>query len=281
MYRENFARQLKQLITDHGISQVAIAEKLKVTPAAVSQYINGIVLPSSAHLKIITDMAKASSQEEYVLSCSLSLARTEPRSARTSDFNRAFFDMHMSCGLSLEQLAVRIGISSERLWAMENDPGVEPSAAEIELLKGFFGVYYQSATATTVDKMLMVCEDVKSTVPQISLQKLREFTPGRESLHAFACRNRREVSMLPAVGFVEPVVIICKSSEVHYAYDGLLQIVVAQEVPQGYLPMELHRYFDGTFTLVSKQNPKNIKPDLVLAVVEVKLHPVEIEELEI
>lgn len=287
MHRENFAHQLKKLVTDSGISQNSIAELLGVTAAAVSQYLNGVTLPSSSHLRKILDLTRASKQEEYVLNCTLSLARTEPRNTKSSEFNRAFFNMHLNSGLALDQLAVRIGIPVSRLRAMESDPEVEPTEQETALLKGFFGIYYANAVEQKNERISLVREECgfSSGIPQISIFKLRDFNPKRESLHNFACRNRREVATLPVFGVVDPVMVICKSEAVKFAYPGLLQILLAAESPQGYLPLFLYRYADGSFELVSEDTVKNDtvkrKPNLVLPVVEIKMHPVEVEELEI
>lgn len=247
MQRKIFAKQLKMLIRKSGLRQIEVAEMIGVSSAAISQFVHGTTLPSQRHILAIFDALKVPAKSRSQLQYQLMLARSEPRNtSRISAMS--LFHLRSKRGLTIAQVEARSAIPQERLLELEQNENASITPEEKEILSNLYGIDWNNSSGSVNVSEPEVPEYSAIGAPQIMVSDLIEYDR-QEPINKFAWSHIRNFLPRPINDVTDPVVAQAFSSEVGFKHDGLLLIVLTENPPTGYAPMELRFYEGNVFRL--------------------------------
>ena len=290
MQRKIFAKQLMMLIRKSGLRQIELAAKIGVSSAAISQFVHGTTLPTPHHMELIFAALKTPAKTRSQLQYQLMLARSEPRRLGGNKNKPVeLMPIRSSQGYSITEVSARTGISSERIIALEENPNLPLTEQEKQQFSLIYGVNFDHQEIAVESPSDIGNVYNKGGAPLIMVSDLLEYDKQEETIDEFAWRNIRNFVSNVVNGVSRPVFAQAFSDEVGFRHDGLLQIVLAENRPAGFAPMELRMYEGGIFRLWQPGNEGSKRDDLPsfethgtlvwsLPVVEVILKPLKIKK---
>lgn len=147
--------RLRQIRTDHGLSQGDLAEALGYTKTAISQYELGKRAPSLETLRRMTEFFGVTT--DWLLGRDVTLVSGLAYKEETSVLGSRIRQLREEGGLTQAELAERLEVDRSTVTAYETGKR-EPNTAGLRLIASIFGV--------SVDYLLGVSADMGSPEPQ-------------------------------------------------------------------------------------------------------------------
>ena len=276
MYKDIFVEEFQKLIKDAGIRQKKLADAIDVSGAAISQFMNGVTLPTFRHMDIIFSLLKTPADRAYYIKNLLAYARSDNKEGKFSTFNRSLLTMRHNSGYSIPRLSSRIGIPVGRLNSLETDPECIPTEDELARLKDFFGCSPDEFANYHVLSNAFRCADHDTGIPKINYGDLLNYD-GSKPLYDYAKKVFRDHVPRDFDGFLDPVIVEVNAEVLGFPYKGILELTLASRQPLGFIQMTLSRYPDNVFYLEQNEQPKRSKkaPLWSMPVTELKFIPAE------
>ncbi|MCQ2378155.1 MAG: helix-turn-helix domain-containing protein [Victivallaceae bacterium] len=230
-----FGRQLKSALAAVGLRQNELADRMGLTASAVSQIVNGVLMPSRENLdrmmRYLGDSAEADALPSLWQRIRLGDREVFSR------VNRALRNARRRRKLSIVHLADLCGISAERIRQLETDPDALPREGEIAALTAVLPVEPKRLRPRRDDLSyspeaapLSVAADAGGLLPLLSeTALLSDYRPEKESLAAFAARTAEKTLPCcdPAAGAVAAVAL--DASVLGLDADGIVLALLGDE----------------------------------------------------
>ena len=285
-----FGRRLKSALVESGCRQSDLAMRLGISASAISQMLNGKMLPTLRRLNEILEFISASPAMAADLSAMLNGIKSGENAVK-SEFNLRFFRMRCRRGLSPQQLANRLGMSAERLLALENDPEAQLTLEEADILAEIFDCspeFLLSGREYTYGRdpsvALEVADRQAGFVPVLRLEDMDGYAPGVSLRDFFALRSREKQLLSINYADCEPVAINADAAELGLPFTGIARILLCDERPDGFAECYLCRDRAGSYQLrdgnsallgcFSMESKGRFKPLWRLPVLEIVLQPI-------
>ena len=136
--RKELGLNLRQHLKKQRYHQVELAQKLKLTPSAVSQILSGKIVPTQEIFDRVVEFLALPCEETERLQALLLGIRAGMHRMQ-SPLNRRIFSLRCQAGLSFDEIRAQCGISPQRMQKLENISSAVPSEAEREALEKLFG----------------------------------------------------------------------------------------------------------------------------------------------
>ena len=191
--RQQFAALLQQLLQRNAVRRSELVPRLGITASAVTQFLNGGMIPSQARLDQLFELLRPAAEEAKQLEQMAHWLRAG-RDVMPSEANRKLFLLRCRSGMTTAELAERTGIPARRIDALENRPESLASARESFVLAEVLqcAPYDLSPYAPReASPMLEVAESGNlAMLPRIGPDEIRRYSPP-ERIVDFAARMAR------------------------------------------------------------------------------------------
>ena len=247
--KERFVRLLREVVRKSGTSRAELIARLGISASAVSQLLNGNLLPTVSRLDQIIEMLHPAAEDAIKLQNMLLWLRSGG-SQCPSEFNRRLFMARCQRSLTIDQLAMASAIPASRLRRLERTAHAEPTSEEAAALSMILG------QALTDDPLLAcfasapkspqkVAESATNMVlPKISLESLTDYSADSDFLSFVEDRVVEFLAfhLLPA----EAVAVVSAPAEKFgVALPGTLELVLGNRRPRRFMRIELCCGKDG------------------------------------
>ena len=136
--RKELGLNLRQHLKKQRYHQVELAQKLRLTPSAVSQILSGKIVPTQEIFdRVVEFLALPCDETERLQALLLGIRAGMHR--MQSPLNRRIFSLRCQAGLSFDEIRTQCGISPQRMQKLENISSAVPSESEREALEKLFG----------------------------------------------------------------------------------------------------------------------------------------------
>lgn len=243
MQRTDFAQRLQTIIHNSGIRQTVIAEALGLSAAAISQFSHGTILPQTEQLSAILALLNVPAERRALMIQELIILR-EKYPDENADEEEIFQDEPDTPEAAVEE--VSDGDNSE-----EDDP--EKDSQNFEQF--FFD---------PIDDPQFVLAEPVDGIPVIELNDLFEYN-GEMRLADFAGLRSFDVLMRDYGSVGSPVVVKATGDQLGLRYRGMLQLVIADDLPLNTSMLRLAYCRNNEFKLLAPDRAaKNNGLDLLL-----------------
>ena len=241
--KEQFSRSLRGILQKSGVPRGELIRRLKISASALSQMLNGSLLPTLQRLDRIIEVLRPPVQEAEKLQTMLLWLRSGV-SHCPSEFNRRLFMARCRRGLTIEQLAALSTFPVARLRRLERTAYAEPTGDELLALSRLLEYPLSDdplfvASVKEVHKELpAVAESELMALPQITGDVLRQY-PGKRDFPNFALEHYlKYLSFRDLPG--EAAAVICgKAGDFGLALPGYVELVLAERRPHGFAKLDL------------------------------------------
>lgn len=241
--KEQFSRSLRGVLQKSGVPRGELIRRLKVSASALSQMLNGSLLPTLQRLDRIIEVLRPSVREAENLQTMLLWLRSGV-SRCPSAFNRRLFMARCRRGLTIEQLAKLSTFPVARLRRLERTAYAEPTGDELLALSRLLEyplsddpLFAASVNGERKD-LPAVAESELMALPQITGDVLRQY-PGKGDFPNFALAHYLQyLSFRDLPG--EAAAVICgKARDFELALPGNVELVLAERRPHGFAKLDL------------------------------------------
>lgn len=241
--KEQFSRALRGVLQKSGVPRGELIRRLNVSASALSQMLNGSLLPTLQRLDRIIEVLRPPVQEAEKLQTMLLWLRSGV-SHCPSAFNRRLFMARCRRGLTLEQLASLSTFPLSRLRRLERTAYAEPTGDELLALSRLLEYPLSddplfAASVREEHKVLpAVAESELMALPQITGDALRQYS-GKGDFPNFALEHYLQyLSFRDLPG--EAAAVICgKARDFDLALPGYVELVLAERIPRGFAKLDL------------------------------------------
>lgn len=260
--KEQFVRLLREVVRDSGVTRAELIGRLGISASAVSQMLNGDLLPTVRRLDQVIEILHPAADDAEKLQNMLLWLRSGG-SRCLSEFNRRLFMARCQNSLTIERLAMASAIPASRLRRLERTAYAEPTKEEAATLSSILGqALMDDLLITDFDTSrsapLEVAESQNMALPKITVESLSAYSAGMDFLK-FAEKNGvgfLDFHLLPA----EAVAAVSASAaEFGVALPGTLELVLGNRRPAKFMRIELCGkkagagfFMDGDETLFGK-----------------------------
>ena len=266
--KQQFVRLLREVLRDSGMTRGELVAHLGISASAVSQMLNGGLLPTVARLdQIIEALHPSVENAEKLQNMVLWLRAGATR--EHSDFNRRLFMERCRSALTIDQLAAASAISAARLRRLESTAYAVPTSDEAAILSGIFGVPLTDDVLTAGgdghSAPLEAADSLNVVLPKITADVLSEYSAGKDLLKYVDANSIGFLAfhLLPT----EAVAVVCAPAKrFGVALPGMLELVLGNARPKGFMRLELCRekngggfFVDGDAALYGNWLPSNGK----------------------
>lgn len=259
---EQFGIEISRLLKERKLTQCGLAKHLGITSPAVCYLLKNRLHASAAQFDGIMEFLQADALQ--ISSLRRLWRATQKDLCDRKDTMENLFSIRCAKGVSLEEVSASTGISVERLKFLENKADAAPTAEEEKRLKGYYGTDPEGLGENLGEENLQdlgVAEEFADEM-QRSDKSLPVFSTDVLSRAAKAGSLEKFLGGLPfnnAVFSISPqhmqrakAVLICDADEIHYGFEGTLQLVLADYDPASTDPLHLGRGGKGGFALWQK-----------------------------
>ncbi len=192
--RKELGALIKEKLAGSELRQIDLARELGVTPAAISQMLNGKITPNIIQLQKLSEKLQCSRSE---FSCMQELMTNIKSGGRLvpSYLNYELRQARREHNLSIAELSRRTGIPVNDIKLYENSPCFEPEREELSRIckelglnaSRFIQVEYSSHTPIPAGSVREEPEGYRARthIPQLDLKLLEKFKPGLASIDSF------------------------------------------------------------------------------------------------
>lgn len=244
-----FHNLLQYLIRESGIRQTILAQAMDLSPAMLSQFTNGSLLPSVVQLRSLLDLLCVPAEQQ-------------------GQVVKLLLDAKKAAGEKIEE------------WEVEADEDGEETSGTEPLDAGAFDHLYNPDSTT--DKIFR--ETPINAVPVIRLDELAGYD-GRMSVSDFAFTRLHDTIIREYGSLGVPVMINTCGSFLGLTYPGMVQLVICDEQEDHISSLRLRYYGNGSFHLVSVDDqdglggimtpvPDKAKPKWSFPVIEFTIIPI-------
>ena len=131
LLKEKFSQLLRHELVRNRCRQNVMAEKLGITPSAVSQMLQGKIVPSIKQLDVFCEMLGLDRQRVFELRCMLSRIRCGGEEM-PSPLGELIVNLRRERGMSPAELAFAASLSEKMVTLLETTPDVTPDAADLK-----------------------------------------------------------------------------------------------------------------------------------------------------
>lgn len=245
--KQHFVRLLREVLRDSGMTRGELIAHLGISASAVSQMLNGELLPTVTRLdQIIEALHPSVENAEKLQNMVLWLRAGATR--EHSDFNRRLFMARCQSALTIDQLATASAIPAARLRRLESTAYAVPTPDEAAILSGIFGVSLLegvfAAGAAGQAAPLEAADSLNVVLPKITADVLSAYSAGKDFLKYVNANSIGFLAfhLLPA----EAVAVVCAPAKrFGVALPGMLELVLGSSRPKGFMRLELCREKSG------------------------------------
>jgi len=249
--KQQFVRSLRGMLRAGGRTRGELIAHLGVSASAMSQMLNGDLLPTVARLDQIIEFLHPAADEAKKLQDMLLWLRSGARRG-LSEFNRRLFMARCQNSLTIEELAEASAIPAARLRRLEGSSCAVPSMEEAAALSAVLGISLGSgliaadAAGGSGAAPLQVAESADVALPRIAADVLSTYSARKDFLK-FAesnCIGFWSFHMLPA----EAVAVVSAPAErFGVSLPGVLELVLGSRRPEGFARLDLCKASGGGF----------------------------------
>lgn len=223
MTREIFAQTLQDIIRDSEIRQTVIAQALGLSSAAISQFTHGITLPKVSQLSSLLDLLCVPDRQRMILCRELvSLREQFPESTEE---------------------------------AMDNEDSEEPDNEDDPGLDSY-NLERLFSEHTDKENFYVSASEVHG-IPVIDLFDLNSLTPGI-TLFDFANQYLHDTAVRDFGTGCSPVIVKASGDQLGINFFGMLQIVIADDLPLSSSSLVLVRFHNGNYRILPYKEDKLI-----------------------
>ena len=247
--KQQFVRLLRRMFRDSGMTRGELIARLRVSASAMSQMLNGELLPTVSRLDQIVEALHPSVEDAEKLQDMLLWLRSGSR-VRRSEFNRRLFMARCHSSLTLEQLAEASAIPLARLRRLERTAYAVPTPDEVAALGAVLGRTLENGALVAPGEddaatgMLEVADSSNVVLPRIAADVLSTYS-ARKDLLKFVEGNYIgfwAFHLLPA----EAVAVVSAPAErFGVSLPGTLELVLGCRRTEGYARLELCKAAGG------------------------------------
>ena len=260
--KEQFGIEITRLLKERKLTQRGLANHLGITSAAVCYLLKNRLHPSPAQFDGIMEYLQADASQ--ISSLRGLWSNTQKNAGDRKGAIDNLFAIRCAKGVSLEEVSSSTGIPPERLRILEIKADAVPTADEEKLLKGYFGTDPEGLEENLSEDNYRNNEVAEGFAEEMqrSDKNLPVFSTDVLSRAAKAGSLEKFLGGLPfnnAVFSISPqhvqraqAVLICDADEIHYGFEGTLQLVLADYDPASDDPLHIGRGNKGGFALWQK-----------------------------
>lgn len=192
--RKELGALIKEKLAGSELRQIDLARSLDVTPAAISQMLNGKITPNIVQLQKLSEKLQCSRSEFSRLQELMTNIKSGGR-LPPSYLNYELRQARRERNLSIAELSRRTGIPANDIKLYENSPCFEPEREELSRIckelglniSRFIQVEYSSHTSMPTGSVREEPESYRARthIPQLDLTLLKKFRPGVASIDSF------------------------------------------------------------------------------------------------
>lgn len=244
--KQQFVRLLREVLNDSGMTRGELIAHLGISASAMSQMLNGELLPTVTRLDQLIEALHPSVENAEKLQ-NMVLWLRSGATREHSDFNRRLFMARCQSLLTIDQLAMASGISAARLRRLESTAYAVPTPDEAAALSGIFGLPLEAGIlvgASGQGGALKVAESLNVVLPKITIDALSAYSKKEDLLKCVEANSIGFLAfhLLPA----EAVAVVCAPAKrFGVALPGMLELVLGNARPQGFMRLELCRELRG------------------------------------
>ena len=131
LLKEKFAQLLRHELVRNRCKQNVMADKLGITPSAVSQMLQGKIVPSIKQLDVFCEMLSLDRQRAFELRCMLSRIRCGG-AEMPSPLGELIINLRRERGMSTEELAFAASLTEKMVTLLETTPDITPDANDLK-----------------------------------------------------------------------------------------------------------------------------------------------------
>lgn len=197
--RKELGGLIKEKLAGSELRQVDLARELEISPAAVSQMLNGKITPNIVQLQKLSEKLNCSRSEYSHMQDLLTNIKSRGRLG-LSYLNYELRRARREHNLSLAELSRQTGIPANDIKLYENSPCLKPERRELSCLCQALGlnvshfVQVEYPVAHMPPPVPSVREEPETYrarihIPRLELKTLKKFRPGMTSIDAFVERQ--------------------------------------------------------------------------------------------
>ena len=248
--KQQFLRLLRDVMHRNGVRQKDLVQHLEVSASAMSQMLNGAMMPSQKRLDQMLEFLHPDLAEAEALQQMLYWLRAGRR-RMPSGTNRRLFMLRCRSGISISRLAELSGISEVRLRRLESAATSQLSFDDAIVLAGVLGCSVGELTGEEVYEASAslpaeVAEADTLSLPRIRLAELTEYNAG-EHIGNFAFDRAGEFVERCLLSASAAAVVGASAAELNAALPGEFSLTLGDRKPEDFLPLELCRNAKGNF----------------------------------
>jgi len=237
--KQQFERLLRDVVNAGGATRSALMEHLGLSASAVSQMLNGDILPTLKRLDQLIEFLHPDPDDAEKLETMLLWLRAGSDRC-PSEFNRRLFMARCRNALSIDKLAMASAIPASRLRRLERTVYAEPTADEVAALSMILGQPLKDGVfvAESDAPLPEVAESPTLMLPRISVECLAEYSAKMDFLNFVADNGRGFLAfhLLPAEA---AAVVIAPADEFGVALPGKLELILGTGRPKGFMRLDL------------------------------------------
>ena len=260
--KEQFGIEITKLLKERQLTQRGLAKHLNLTSASICYILKNKLRPSAAQFDGIMEYLRA---DAFQINRLRKYWRaTQKENSERNGERENLFAIRCALGVTVEEVSEKTGISPERIRLLENKANVLPTAEEMELLRGYYGENPQlpdsfgdeeeNEVAAVAEEFVKELNREEKSLPVFSTEtlsraakagSLEKFLGGLPFNNALFTISSKHLLRAKAV-------LICDAEEIHYGFDGRLELILAEHDPAGNDPLQLGRGSRGGFALWQK-----------------------------
>lgn len=258
--KEQFGIEITRLLRERKLTQRGLASFLGISSAAVCYLLKNQLHPSPAQFDGIMEYLHA--EPQLINKLRHLWNATRKKSPKRQEVMENLFAIRCAKDISIEELSQATGISQDRLRDLENKAGVVPTPEETTLLKEFYGPQTGLDQLSEEEEPIhRVAEEFSDEIKQ-SEKELPLFSIDVLSRAAKSVTLEKFLEKIPfetGVFNVSPrhfhrakAILVCKADDIHFGFQGTMEIVLAEYDPESTDSLHLGRGSRGGFALWQK-----------------------------
>lgn len=260
--KEQFGIEILKLLKERQLTQRGLAKHLNLTSASICYILKNKLHPSASHFDGIMEYLHA---DAFLINRLRKYWRaTQKENSERNGERVNLFAIRCALGVTVEEVSEKTGLSPERIRVLENKVNALPTAEEMALLREYYGDDPQ-----ILDNL---SDEEDAAIGAVAEEFVTELSRGEKSLPVFSVevlsRAAKTGSLEKFLGGLPfnnalfnvssqhlhraKAVLICKAEEIHYGFNGTLELILAEHAPDSNDPLQLGRGSRGGFALWQK-----------------------------
>ena len=260
MRRKDFIQQFQTMIQDSGIKQAVIAQAVGLSSASLSQFGHAMALPKLSQFTSILDLLDITDEQRQYMTDELIKLRSRYGLGENDEFipeEMEDFDEDDDYPDDDDEEDIPFVLFDSDDTEMDDDENSyfddsveEEDFTSFSQVKNFEQDYSAIGDDDEEEDPSVSFSEPTDAIPVIDIEDLRGYRK-IDSLQNYACEVCEDVSFRDYGAIPSPVIVMAMGSQIGSCYNGMIQLLISDEIPRKSSMMHLALDKDGEFYLLA------------------------------